>query len=252
MDFQGTQLIGIGSHVAKPDWRLADQTHPHHELIIVQAGRQFVEMNESSYSVSAGEAIWFPQNERHTEWADSTDPVRSSFLALVCPRLPILPRDHVIDEDGRLAQLARWLYAEREADPSLSNPVVNAFAASIAAEFFRLASRHGNPLVTQLRRYMRKNLSVPISLDDLSAHSGLSKFHLVRRYRTLAGRTPMEDLRLIRLDAVRDLLLTTTLPLKEIAPRCGLRDEYHLSRIFRMVTGHSPGQLRRRQNASPD
>lgn len=52
-------------------------------------------------------------------------------------------------------------------------------------------------------------------------------------------------LRLIRIDAVRGLLFTTTLPLKEVAPRCGFRDEYHLSRIYRQVTNHTPGQLRR-------
>jgi len=245
MIFQNLRLVGIGLNSARPDWRMSDQTHSHHEIVIVVSGRQYAEMKGKRHTVSAGEAIWFPEHERHTEWADPQDPVRSYFLAFVCPGLPGLPQNHVTDEEGRLGLLARWLHAEREDNPSLSHPAPGAFAAAIAAEFFRLAAAHDNPLVNRLRRFMRRNLSKPLCLDDLVAQSGLSKFHFVRRYRAHAGRTPMEDLRLIRIAAVRDLLLTTALPLKEIAPRCGLRDEYHLSRIYRQVAGHPPGQLRR-------
>jgi transcriptional regulator GlxA family with amidase domain len=61
----------------------------------------------------------------------------------------------------------------------------------------------------------------------------------------LTGLTPMEDLRQLRLEAARDLLLTTDLPLKAIAPRTGLGDEYHLSRLFRRAFGIAPGALRR-------
>jgi transcriptional regulator GlxA family with amidase domain len=73
----------------------------------------------------------------------------------------------------------------------------------------------------------------------------MSKFHFSRRYRQLTGLTPMEDLRQLRLEAARDLLLTTDLPLKAIAPRTGLGDEYHLSRLFRRAFGIAPGELRR-------
>ena len=58
----------------------------------------------------------------------------------------------------------------------------------------------------------------------------------------------MEDLRLIRLTATRDLLLTTALTLKEIAPRCGLGDEFHLARLFSRHFKIPPGAVRRKRS----
>jgi AraC family transcriptional regulator, arabinose operon regulatory protein len=247
MNLQNVHLLGIGLHIAKPDWRLANQLHTHHELIIVTAGRQFAEIRGAVYTIGAGEAVCFLRQELHTEWTDPQNPVRSFFISLTWPELPTLPQHHVIDQEGRIGQLAHWLYAERQAGSLRTRPTVDAFTSAVVAEFFRLAAPHETPLVRDLRHFMREHLAQRITLDDLAAQCGLSKYHFVRRYRTLTGRTPMEDLRRIRLDAARDLLLTTTLPLKEIAPRCGLHDEFHLCRLYRKQAGHPPGQLRRRR-----
>jgi transcriptional regulator GlxA family with amidase domain len=56
----------------------------------------------------------------------------------------------------------------------------------------------------------------------------------------------MEDVRMIRLEAARNLLLTTNLPLKAIAPRVGLGSEYHLSRLLRRHFDLGARELRRR------
>jgi len=153
--------------------------------------------------------LWFPQKTPHTEWADPDDPVRSTFLSVRWQELPRPPALRITDTEGRIGQLAHWLYAERERDPSPDRLIATALTQALVGT--------------------------------------LSKFHFIRRYRTLTGRTPMEDLRLIRIEAARDLLLTTNLPLKEIAPRCGLGDEYHLSRLFRRYQDVTPSELRHRR-----
>jgi AraC-like DNA-binding protein len=45
---------------------------------------------------------------------------------------------------------------------------------------------------------------------------------------------------------IHELLLTTGLPLKAIAPRCGLADVYTLSRLFHKQFGASPSAFRAR------
>jgi AraC family transcriptional regulator len=74
--------------------------------------------------------------------------------------------------------------------------------------------------------------------------AGLSKFHFIRAYTAQAGLTPMADVRAIRLDAARHLILTTDLPLKVIAPQVGLASEFHLSRLFTAHFGAGVRQLR--------
>ncbi|MEI6085052.1 MAG: helix-turn-helix domain-containing protein [Verrucomicrobiota bacterium] len=244
MNYSSIQLLGIGRHMAKPDWRLAMQVHTHHEVIIITAGRQFAEVEGTTLTVSTGDVLWFPQNVVHTEWADPNDPVQSLFAGIVWPELPRPLSCRITDAEGRISQLARWLYAEREHDPAPNRPITTALTQTIVAEYLRLTTEHNDPRVGQLRKFMRQHFSRTLTLDDLAAAINLSKFHFIRRYRSLTGRTPMEDLRLIRLEAARDLLLTTNLPLKEIAPRCGLGDEFHLCRLFRRQFRTSPGQFR--------
>ena len=248
MNLTTLKLLGVGWNTAKPGWRLAGQTHPHHELIIILRGAQYVELDGPPFRAATGDALWFREGAAHTEWADSGDPVESVFLSLEWQKLPKSFPSQVSDTEGRLAQLARWLHDERNVDPSLVQPIAGALAQAIAAEYLRLATRPPHPLVSRMRKFLRQNLAEPLTLDDLARASELSKFHFVRRYRALTGRTPMEDLRLIRLTATRDLLLTTALTLKEIAPRCGLGDEFHLARVFRRHFKIPPGAVRRKRS----
>jgi AraC-like DNA-binding protein len=229
---------------------MAFHSHPFHELIIVVAGSLGVEINGQTIEARPGDILWYPQGVRHREWTDPKDPGETFFVAFEHERPPAVL--HQPDAQGRIQVLARWLYAEREAHASSGSlHPENAFLQALVAEFHRLTTRREHQLVTRMRTYMRQRLSKPISLDDLADFAHMSKFHFVRHYKALAGCTPMRDLRSLRIQAARDLLLTTNLPLKEISPRTGLGDEYHLSRLFRTHFNITPGAMRRTSMINP-
>ena len=100
-------------------------------------------------------------------------------------------------------------------------------------------------MVDMTRAVIRKQIAATLSLAELARQVGMSKYHFVRKFKRLAGRTPMAETRALRADYARDLLLTTDLPLKEIAVKTGLGDEYALSRIFRIHFGLPPGAFRK-------
>ena len=54
MNLTTLKLLGVGWHTAKPGWRLAGQTHPHHELIIILRGAQYVELDGPPFRAAAG------------------------------------------------------------------------------------------------------------------------------------------------------------------------------------------------------
>jgi AraC family transcriptional regulator len=101
-------------------------------------------------------------------------------------------------------------------------------------------------LVRRTREFFQARLAEPLRLEEVARQAHCSKFHFVRLYRKRTGRTPMEELRIMRLEHARELLLTTGLPLKAIAPRCGLTDEYVLSRSFHKQFGTPPSAFRSR------
>jgi len=242
MPVTNSHLIVVGRIAPDPKWALAGHSHPFHELIVVTAGRMTARMNSQLYSAEAGQCLWYPPGVIHEERSDTGNPVETHFIAFRWNggdrRWPLC----FADTKGRLATLIRWLLAERDAGA----PIRQAFLQAILVEFERVQTAPATPSLTErVRAFMRAHVAEPLTLTDLAGCVEMSKFHFGRRYRTLTGLTPMEDLRQLRLEAARDLLLTTDLPLKAIAPRVGLGDEYHLSRLFRRAFGIAPGELRR-------
>ncbi len=89
-----------------------------------------------------------------------------------------------------------------------------------------------------------QEFDVSVGIECVSA-TGVNKFHLSRVFRTRTGTTPMEYIRHARLDFAHRLLLETDLPLREIAPRTGFANEYHLSRLLKARYGRGARELRR-------
>lgn len=238
----------IGHLRPDPAWHRVPHSHDHHELIVILSGQLHVSLRGRILDGGPGQVFCYPARTRHEEWTEPRAPVESLFIAFEWPvKGDPMPLQQT-DGQGRVGLLARWLHADREANPSSRPAAAQGFLHAILAELQRLGSGDTDPLVVRVRAHMRQRLAETVNLGQLASCAGISKFHFVRRYRQLTGRTPMEDLRQIRLLAARDLLLTTALPLKEIAPRTGLGDAYHLSRLFRRHFQTSPGRLRRPGN----
>ena len=85
-----------------------------------------------------------------------------------------------------------------------------------------------------------------IDLAGLLAASGYSEDYIRARFRQITGKTPHEYLTEIRIGRARFLIdvYGATLPLSEIAVRCGYEDYPYFSKKFKASTGLSPRQYR--------
>jgi transcriptional regulator GlxA family with amidase domain len=106
-------------------------------------------------------------------------------------------------------------------------------------------------MVLASRTYFREHLDQPLTVDDVARHVGMSRSHFTRRYKQLTGVTPWDDLLRLRVEATRNLLITTQLPLRAIAAMVGFSDEYHLSRVFRRYQLVAPGYYRKHGDPHP-
>lgn len=240
------RFLSVVRILPRSDWFTKSHSHPFHELIVVLDGRLGVEICGQTIEASAGEVLWYPQNVNHREWTDPASPVETLCLSFDDPKLGAPTVLHQTDSLGRIEMLAGWLYSEREAHAFLEqSPVGDAFLHAILAEFLRLSENKVPLLITSIRSYMRQRLARKITLAELARFARVSKSHFIRKYKRMTGLSPMQDLRNLRLQAARDLILASNLPLKEIGPRTGLGDEYHLSHVFRKHFKMAPGTLRR-------
>lgn len=88
-----------------------------------------------------------------------------------------------------------------------------------------------------------------IRLDDLAAVAGVNRAHLCRIFRATTGRTPLETVRLARLDRAATLLARSNYTVAEIAAACGFASPFHFSRRFKESYGEAPRTLRDRLRA---
>ena len=95
--------------------------------------------------------------------------------------------------------------------------------------------------------YIEAHLNTQLRASDLAATTRLSVGHFSRAFKISFGRPPHAFVMTRRAEKAKQLLLLEDpIPLAEIALRCGLSDQAHLSRVFRGVVGHSPAAWRRR------
>ncbi len=140
------------------------------------------------------------------------------------------------DPDGRLARDS-WFEAlltrliQRGSNLSASSPRArNALAPRTLA---------------RLKQHIEANLGGEVTLDQLAAVAGLSRFHLCRAFRETTGVPPHAYLTRARLAAARRLLRSGDLPIREIARQCGFASPNQFATSFRRHLGTTPSAYRR-------
>jgi AraC-like DNA-binding protein len=206
-------------------------------------GRLSVHIGGEPREAAAGDAVLYGPGVAHTERAlVKTDMLFFGFRGSL--------RDGptaVHDADGRMRVLGEWLLREQSSAYVQKQRMMDALLCAFMEEFAKSATPGPDPLIERVRGYMRDNIAEPLRVDDLANAVNMSPAHFSRTYRAASGRTPMEELRMMRVEVARDLVMTTSAPLKAIAPRVGFADEYHLSRTFRRILGVPPGYFRGRE-----
>jgi AraC family transcriptional regulator len=83
------------------------------------------------------------------------------------------------------------------------------------------------------------------TLGALADAAGYSKAHFVRLFRRSTGSSPHQYVLQRRLDKARELIVTTTLPLAQVASEAGFSSQSHLNGAFVRCYGRTPGDARR-------
>lgn len=130
--------------------------------------------------------------------------------------------------------------------------LMRALGTLLADELDTLDRRHRSPyaanLPADLRRllsYIDRQLEEPLTARVLAQVAGVSEATLTRRFRAHLDSSPMAWVIGRRIAHATNLLRTTSLPVAQVARRCGIGDPYYFSRLFRERLGESPSAWRR-------
>jgi AraC family transcriptional regulator len=170
--------------------------------------------------------------------------------------------DHPI-VDPVIERLARALIHAEELGGAFGQSYADGISLAITAQLFGrgsdAASTH-RPSVSALSKwrlkrateYMAAHLAEPISLADIAAAAGLSRMHFAAQFRAATGLRPHEYLLQRRIERARELLLTSRLPLAEIAFEVGFKTQAHFTTVFARFVGETPNVWRHRNHGDLD
>ncbi len=100
--------------------------------------------------------------------------------------------------------------------------------------------------IRQALSYINSEFQKKLSADLISQKAGFSKYHFLREFKNATGQTFSDYLTKIRIENAKKLLLTTTLPIKEICYRTGFESEAYFSKVFKSFLSITPTEYRKK------
>ena len=95
--------------------------------------------------------------------------------------------------------------------------------------------------VKKVLNHLNENYSLPISLDQLAAMCGITKFHLAREFKRLTGQTILTYTNVLRCKKAH-ILLASGKTVTETAIECGFESLSYFSRTYKKTMGVAPSK----------
>ena len=269
-----TDLIAPHLHLCwSGTWRVGTVEAPRlitdHLLVIVPRGRCLIEIGDATHDLSDGGFVVIPPHVRHVsrivggpctrccvhfDWAWNGEPPRGSlwtFDLAKAASLPLRPPPPWLPPgilSGRASPAAvslfqrlivRWRAGERSAPRGLALEL-------LLALFTEPETRSAPDRATDLAWQVKERLDAG-GLDDVSLRAELRRIghsyeYLCRCFVRTFRIPPLRYLQLAKVERAKGLLAAGGATVGEVAAQLGYRDTNHFSRIFRAVTGTTPGR----------
>jgi AraC family transcriptional regulator len=149
---------------------------------------------------------------------------------------------------GQLLWLAMKLFRETRGREEDSYLCLGSLLAELVATVARVPRETAKDAPRWLGRVVDKVKSEyceRLTLEDLAQEAGVHPVHLSRVFRRCMGEGIGEYVHRMRVRAACEQMLAPQRSLAEISLATGFADQSHFTRVFRRVTGMSPGAFRK-------
>jgi AraC-like DNA-binding protein len=174
------------------------------------------------------------------------------------------PLSVVLDPGERLVEYVRQMDRLQQSGEPGGEHIRDALARTFMTEVLVAAQRGGDgtpdqpwtvgwrteagdSLLQQLDRVAAEQLHEPLSMDDVARRMNMSLSSLAHRFKRETGMSVMERVRWLRIREARKLLAAPGATVKDVARKLCFCSPFHLSKVFREVTGVTPQEWMKQQ-----
>lgn len=259
----GEQLypLGIGYYQLARGHEMRREQHDDFLLIYCLEGSGRVEYGDEHKRriIRAGDLLVLPRGAAHHYWTDQRDPwsiywihfdglLSQAFIEQLAldPGSPLLSLgihsrlvsdfEALLDTRQARHHLASYLHSANQLRQLMTH-------IALLRPLARLQQDESLDL-EKIHSLMQARLHEQLDVETLASAVSLSKYHFIKKYKTLTGTTPINHFIQLKIERACHLLDVTNKGIKEIAWAVGYEDAYYFSRIFKKMMGISPSQYR--------
>jgi AraC-like DNA-binding protein/quercetin dioxygenase-like cupin family protein len=265
--------VEIGPSASKEEYHWHDCI----EITCIGSGKARYYVNGRVYAMHPGDVIIFNDGEPHAWEAIGKAPVRASVLifapAFVSEKRELFDSEYLSPftahgerfqnrlpyDDERTRAIADLVaeagteYAERSPGYELMIKAIVLRLLTLLVRYHRSAEPDGRRREERrrdLRRicaavdYIGGHYAEPLALEHVARVVSMSPNYFSAYFKEALGRSFVEYLTALRVEAARELLSTTNRKVLDIAFDCGFNTASNFYRAFRRVTGRVPAALR--------
>jgi AraC-like DNA-binding protein/ligand-binding sensor protein len=119
--------------------------------------------------------------------------------------------------------------------------------ASFTSLVFAVPETKHTDTIQKVMEYVNANYMKRISLNDISDHVSFSVSYLSRIFKEEKGLSLSSYINEVRIRNAKSMLLTSDIPLSSLTYCCGFDDQSYFSKVFKKLTGTTPGKYREKR-----
>ena len=250
--------IGTGHFMVyrREDHRFQAHMHRSFEVVLVLEGELSMRIEKSSYSLVKGDLVLIKPNINH----NYATPEGTHSRCVIC----VFSSDLIAAVSGALTKYKIPEFVIHKTpqmfidmfmgmDKNRDLATVKGFLYTVCGLFYKQldfvtedVQIKDTDLIRDVLIYIEKNMSGSCDLTNCAKALGYNQSYISRKFKAVVGMPFYAYVETIKMDHACYLLLNTKESILSIASRCGYSTISSFNRFFKIVTGTSPGEYRKK------
>lgn len=253
------------------------EAHFEYQMILVTAGNVTAVINQKTYELHRGSLLFISRLERHN-FLIQEPPYHRYVISLNGDSLSTSVKDiklmsifigrpkeflHVVNLSDKILEEVIPLFDAMAKEYEEQKTFYETLSASILVailvilyrnypEFFPVRGQSNiSSAVMNAQKYINDHFEEKITLQDIADKNYINRHTLSNAFKEIVGTSFKEYLILFRITEAKKLLITTDLPIEEIALQVGYSNVNNFIQIFKKNESVTPLQYRKNEFSCP-
>lgn len=230
-------------------WNFQRHSHSLFEFIYFIEGKAHINAGVSTLEASLSDLVVYPPNVPHLEQLEQA--IKQEIYCFWVDIGPTTAFDRgfiLNDKSGEILHIIEMIYAQYTSHRHFSKEIITKNLQSLFLLLRQYLSENqleNTSLLERCFRYIHEHYLEEFMIEDLASAVYVSPSYLFRNFKQKTHMTPMHYRNILRTEKAKLLLCDGNNDrIDIIAEKVGFKDVKYFSRLFKKLTGMTPGNFR--------